>query len=98
MAKHLRIALLILLIATFPLSSTAHVNSPDVYFDGYAGPYHLLPLLPVLAEARRRLPLDGVGAQFAVFPLLFFAAVTTRACLADIKDRATWPVEALPSG
>ena len=25
-----------------PLSTPAHVNSPDVYFDGFAGPYHLL--------------------------------------------------------
>lgn len=25
-----------------PLTGLAHVNSPDVYYDGYAGPYHLL--------------------------------------------------------
>lgn len=25
-----------------PIAASAHVNSPDVYFDGYAGPYHLL--------------------------------------------------------
>jgi hypothetical protein len=54
------------------------------------GPYHFLPLLPVLAEARKRLAPTGIGAEFAVFPLLFFVAVTTRLCLAQIDDRQTW--------
>ncbi len=36
---------MVLLVALFPLSSIAHVNSPDVYYDGYAGPYHLLVTL-----------------------------------------------------
>ena len=32
----------LLLIILLPLATPAHVNSPDVYFDGFAGPYHLL--------------------------------------------------------
>jgi hypothetical protein len=38
----------------------AHVNSPDVYFDGWAGPYHLLvtvrppPVIPGVAEIEIR--------------------------------------------
>ena len=32
----------LLFILLLPLSTPAHVNSPDVYFDGQAGPYHLL--------------------------------------------------------
>ncbi len=32
----------LLLIIMLPLATPAHVNSPDVYFDGFAGPYHLL--------------------------------------------------------
>jgi hypothetical protein len=59
-----------------------------------AGPYHLLPLLSVLAEARRRLALDGIGAAFAVFPLLFFAAVTAPTCLDDLRARQEWPAYA----
>jgi hypothetical protein len=55
-----------------------------------AGPYHFLPLLPVLAEARRRLNPGGIGAEFAVFPLLFFAAVTTQSCLAELQERQSW--------
>lgn len=54
------------------------------------GPYHFLPLLPVLAEARKRLAPIGIGAQFAVFPLLFFAAVTTNLCLTQIEERRAW--------
>ena len=55
-----------------------------------AGPYHFLPLLPVLAETHKRLAPAGIGAQFAVFPLLFFAAATTHLCLAQIAERQTW--------
>jgi hypothetical protein len=29
-------------VLALPLAASAHVNSPDVYFDGNAGPYHLL--------------------------------------------------------
>ena len=59
-----------------------------------AGPYHFLPLLPVIAEARRRLAPQGIGAEFAVFPLLLFAAVTTQHCLADLEERRAWPAYA----
>lgn len=31
-----------ILFLLLPVAARAHVNSPDVYFDGYAGPYHLL--------------------------------------------------------
>jgi hypothetical protein len=55
-----------------------------------AGPYHFLPLLPVLAEARRRLPVGGIGAQFAVFPILLIAASTTHYCLRQAVDRDGW--------
>ena len=39
MRTHLLIFAIVLAV---PLTSLAHVNSPDVYYDGYAGPYHLL--------------------------------------------------------
>jgi hypothetical protein len=55
-----------------------------------AGPYHFLPLLPVLAEARRRLPIVGVGAEFAVFPMLLIASATTRYSLDQIAERRPW--------
>jgi len=54
------------------------------------GPYQLLPLLPILAEARKRLRPDGIGAEFAVFPLLLFAAATAHVALAQMQERQTW--------
>jgi len=56
-----------------------------------AGPYHFLPLLPALAEARMRLKPAGIGGEFAVFPLLFFAAATTSLALGQIAERQSWP-------
>jgi hypothetical protein len=47
-------------------------------------------LLPILAEARKRLRPDGIGAEFAVFPLLLFAAATAHVALAQMQERQTW--------
>lgn len=55
-----------------------------------AGPYHFLPLLPVLAEARRRLPIAGTAAEFAVFPMLLIASATTGNSLDQITQRRNW--------
>lgn len=59
-----------------------------------AGPYHLLPLLPLLVEARYRLKPQGTGSQFAVFPLLFLAATTTSLTFTRLHDRQAWPAYA----
>lgn len=56
-----------------------------------AGPYHFLPLIPVLAEARMRLRPAGIGGEFAVFPLLFFAAATTSVAFGQLAERRSWP-------
>jgi len=56
-------ALTLLIVAT---SSFAHVGSPNVYFDGNAGPYHLLltvsppPMIPGVAEVRTRVVSERV--------------------------------------
>ncbi len=55
-----------------------------------AGPRHLLPLLPVLADARRRLPISGLGPQFAVFPVLLVALTTAHSCLSAMAERRDW--------
>ena len=55
-----------------------------------AGPYHFLPLLPVLAEARRRLRPEGIGAQLAPFLPMLLAAPVVQYNLAEIKERAGW--------
>lgn len=65
MVMRVKILLVILLL---PLASFGHVGSPDVYYDGYAGPYHLLvtvrpPLvIPGLAEIEIRSASSGVNS------------------------------------
>jgi hypothetical protein len=54
----------------------------------------LLPLLPLLVEARHRLKPEGIGAEFAVFPLLFFAAMATSVAFTKLHDRQSWPAYA----
>lgn len=71
-------ALLALAVTLYPAS-----------FSG-SGPYHFLPLLPMLAEVRKRLAPAGIGAEFAVFPLLFLAAITTHLSLAQMMERQDW--------
>jgi hypothetical protein len=46
-----------------------------------AGPYHFLPLLPVLADAYHRLRPQDIGTQFAPFLMLLAASVTTQGTL-----------------
>jgi hypothetical protein len=94
MAKHLRIALLILLIATFPLASTAHVNSPDVYFDGYAGPYHLLVTLrpPAVVPGVAQVTIRSVGSDVTdikILPLRVIGAGSKMAPVPDTAKRST---------
>jgi hypothetical protein len=55
-----------------------------------AGTYHFLPLLPVLAEARRRLAPRGISAEFAPFPLLLFASLVLAHNLDAMSGRAGW--------
>jgi len=59
---------------SFPLASWAHVNSPDVYFDGYAGKYHLLVTIT---------PPPNLGQFFRASPFStqtdgFFTAILER--------------------
>ena len=42
MMQMLRNRLLLVVLLFVPLAGFAHVGSPDVYYDGYAGQYHLL--------------------------------------------------------
>jgi hypothetical protein len=46
-----------------------------------AGPYHFLPLVPVLADAYRRLCPEDIGTQFAPFLMLLVASVPTNITL-----------------
>ena len=66
-------AALTFLLLTFPIAS-AHVGSPDVYFEGDAGPYHLLltvippAMVPGVAEVQARVT-SGSVASISLAPV-----------------------------
>jgi hypothetical protein len=66
-----RLAILVLLLSNFAL---AHVGSPDVYFEGAAGPYHLLvtvnppPMVPGIAQVQVRVT-SGTVSSISIAPV-----------------------------
>ncbi|HEX2329318.1 MAG TPA: hypothetical protein VHN74_11385 [Candidatus Angelobacter sp.] len=86
-----RILLAITLL--LPLTLWAHVNSPDVYFDGNAGPYHLLvtirppAVVPGVATIEiRSADKDLSGVQ--VVPLRMLGEASKLAPAADTAQRS----------
>ncbi len=85
--------LLFTLILSFPLASSAHVNSPDVYFDGYAGQYRLLvtitppPVVPGMAEIQIRCAETDVQ-QIKVLPLKMVGVAAELAPTPDLAERS----------
>ena len=82
------IALLLL-----PLGSAAHVNSPDVFYDGYAGPYHLLVTLrppavvPGVAQVQIRSVANDVN-EIKILPLRMIGVGAKMAPLPDPARRS----------
>jgi len=70
---------LVLITFLLPLPGVAHVNSPDVYFDGAAGPYRLLvtiqppAVIPGVAEIQIRTA-DKDVEQIRIVPLKMIGA------------------------
>src|SRR6185312_3314594 len=85
--------LLLTCIVFSPLASSAHVNSPDVYFDGYAGQYHLLvtitppPVVPGIAEIQIRCAETDVQ-QIKVLPLKMVGVAAELAPTPDVAERS----------
>ncbi|HKD81391.1 MAG TPA: hypothetical protein VKH81_16980 [Candidatus Angelobacter sp.] len=82
-----------ILVLLFPLLATAHVNSPDVYFDGYAGPYRLLVTLrppavvPGIAQVQVR-AVDGDVQEIKILPLRMIGPGAKNAPVADLAKRS----------
>lgn len=80
-------------VLLLPLAGTAHVNSPDVYFDGYAGPYHLLVTLrppavvPGIAQVQIRSVSNDVS-EIKILPLRMIGVGAKMAPLPDPAKRA----------
>jgi hypothetical protein len=76
-----------------PMASTAHVNSPDVYYDGYAGPYHLLVTLrppsvvPGVAQIQIRSVSNDVN-EIKILPLRMIGVGARMAPLPDPAKRS----------
>src|ERR1700727_1803027 len=93
MAASMRMFFLVLFVALLPISSIAHVNSPDVYFDGYAGPYHLLvtlrppPVVPGVAQILVRSVGNDVN-EIKVLPLRIIGPGAKMAPLPDAAKRS----------
>lgn len=89
MKKFIRFVCVLLL----PLAAVAHVNSPDVYFDGYAGPYHLLVTLrpPAVVPGVAQVLIRSVGNdvdQIKVLPLRMIGPGAKNAPIADVAKRS----------
>ncbi|HKW74413.1 MAG TPA: hypothetical protein VJN64_02720 [Terriglobales bacterium] len=88
MQRHLPFIALLLL----PLAAHAHVNSPDVYYDTSAGPYHLLvtvrpaTVVPGVAQIEIR-SADSDVEQIKVLPLPMVGAAGKFAPVADTAER-----------
>ncbi|HMC31661.1 MAG TPA: hypothetical protein VKL99_12565, partial [Candidatus Angelobacter sp.] len=76
-----------------PLAAPAHVNSPDVYYDGYAGPYHLLVTLrppkvvPGVAQIQVRVVSNDVN-EIKILPLRMSGPGATTGPVPDATKRS----------
>src|SRR6266700_1001982 len=85
---------LLVMFLLLPLASPAHVGNPDVYYDGYAGPYHLLVILrpplvvPGVAQIEIRSTANDVD-QIKVLPLRIIGPGAKMAPLPDLTQRSS---------
>jgi hypothetical protein len=81
------------LVLLLPMAAVAHVNSPDVYFDGYAGPYHLLVTLrppavvPGVAQIEVRTA-DSDVKEIKILPLRMIGVGAKMAPVPDLAKRS----------
>src|SRR5205807_2707497 len=84
---------LLVALFLFPTMCLAHVGSPDVYFDGYAGPYHLLvtirppTVVPGVAEIQIRSVSNDVN-QIQILPLRMVGVAARLAPRPDTAERS----------
>jgi hypothetical protein len=79
-----------ILVLLLPLFATAHVNSPDVYFDGYAGPYHLLVTLrpPAVVPGVAQIEIRTTGSDVQQIKILPLRMIGIGAKMAPVPDLA----------
>ena len=82
--------LLAFMFVFLPLAGTAHVNSPDVYYDGYAGPYHLLVTIrpPAVVPGVAQVQIRSVSSDVSEIKILPLRMIGVGAKMAPLPDRA----------
>jgi hypothetical protein len=89
----LRTILASCVILFLPLVAWGHVNSPDVYYDGNAGPYRLLvtvrppAVVPGVAQIQIRVAANDVE-KIEILPLKMVGAAAKLAPKADAAERS----------
>src|SRR5882724_10145788 len=83
-----------LCLLLLPLAGTAHVNSPDVYYDGYAGSYHLLVTLrpPAVVPGIAQVQVRSVGNdvdEIKLLPLRMIGVGANKAPLPETTKRSS---------
>src|SRR5579859_4373200 len=73
-----------------PLVCVAHVNSPDVFYDGYAGPYHLLVTLrpPAVVPGVAQVQIRSVSNDVNEIKILPLRMIGVGAKMAPVPDPA----------
>jgi hypothetical protein len=86
------IVVAVLLVLFPPMTGSAHVNSPDVYYDGQAGPYHLLvtvrPPEVVPGVAQIDIRSDEKVDQVEILPMKMVGAPANLAPTPDSAERS----------
>jgi hypothetical protein len=91
---HNRLPWIALLVLLLPAAALAHVGSPDVYYDGQAGPYHVLvtvrpaPVVPGVAEIEVRSAANDI-TEIKVLPLRLVGPGANLAPRPDLAQRSS---------
>ncbi|HEX5433598.1 MAG TPA: hypothetical protein VFY05_05130 [Candidatus Angelobacter sp.] len=82
-----------IVVLTFALPGLAHVNSPDVFFDGYAGQYHVLvtiqppAVVPGIAQIQIRSATNDIQT-IKILPLKMVGQAANLAPTPDMTQRS----------
>jgi hypothetical protein len=86
--------LLLSILLLLPAAAFAHVGSPDVYYDGHAGPYHLLvtvrpsPVVPGIAEIQVRSAANDIS-EIKIRPMRLVGPGANLAPKPDAAQRSS---------
>ncbi len=81
---------LLVIFLFLPLASPAHVGNPDVYYDGYAGPYRLLVTLrpPLVVPGIAQIQIRSVANDVDEIKILPLRMIGPGAKMAPLPDPA----------